>query len=245
MAPAQVEELLQDPESTSADERLKAAMALVREYTKYQGELEPLRTALLRLQRSGVSQEGIDDVLALAHHFNFINRLADAFDFSLPEQGERRLATMLDVAKMLLRLPRPDPFLREEPVLAQALPQEFLSGRDSLLQGAGQLPKSTRAAMEGHCASERGARRPKLDLPAQCDALALKMSQCAYKIVDEDFEALRAHGYDDQEIFELVLCAAWGASSAALEAAYAILQSLHRANAGRVGTASTLEPVPS
>lgn len=224
MAPERVEALFEEPESAPVDDSLKAAMAVVREYTSFEGEVAPLREALLRLCFTQSCAEGIDDVLAIAHHFNFINRVADAFDFSLPEQGEQRLASILDLAKRFLRLPRPKPFLSEDPALGQILPQEVLSGRHSLVQGPGSLPEATRAGIEAYCASLRGAQRSKLQLDPPIQALAQKIATSPYKIVDEDFQTLREHGYDDQEIFELVLCAAWGASSAALEVAYSILE---------------------
>ena len=54
------------------------------------------------------------------------------------------------------------------------------------------------------------------NLPADLAPLLDKIWRNAYKVVDRDIEALRAAGYADDALFEVVVCAAAGAGLARL-----------------------------
>jgi alkylhydroperoxidase family enzyme len=70
----------------------------------------------------------------------------------------------------------------------------------SVLQGAGESdPAIRRAAAEGS------------GLPADLQALVDKIHRHAYRVTDEDMARLRAR-YDDDQMFEIVVSAALGAS---------------------------------
>jgi alkylhydroperoxidase family enzyme len=70
----------------------------------------------------------------------------------------------------------------------------------SVLQGVGDTdPALRKAAAEGK------------GVPAELQALVEKIHRHAYKVTDEDFARLRTK-YDDDQLFEVVVSAALGAS---------------------------------
>jgi hypothetical protein len=71
---------------------------------------------------------------------------------------------------------------------------------ESALQGPGETdPAIRRAAADGH------------DVPAELQALVDKIHRQAYTVTDEDFARLRPE-YADDQLFEIVVNAALGAS---------------------------------
>ena len=75
-----------------------------------------------------------------------------------------------------------------------------------------------RTAVEAFTAGLRGGARPALPVPEALHPYLRKLALHAYRIVDDDIEALSAAGYDTDAIFELTFAGAWGASLAPLEA---------------------------
>jgi len=74
----------------------------------------------------------------------------------------------------------------------------------------------------GQASSE--ARRAAFDnagAPAAGAALIDKVARAAWQITDEDVAAARAAGLSEDEIFELVVCAAYGQANRQLEAGLA------------------------
>jgi hypothetical protein len=61
------------------------------------------------------------------------------------------------------------------------------------------------------------------DVAAPVRALVEKVAKHAYKIVDEDIAAAKAQGVTEDELFELVVCAAIGQASRQYEGALAAL----------------------
>jgi hypothetical protein len=72
------------------------------------------------------------------------------------------------------------------------------------IDGDGKVPAELRRA-----ASEPGA----AGAPAAIRAILAKIDTAAYKITDEDIAALKAAGYDEDQIFELTLAVAIGAGA--------------------------------
>jgi alkylhydroperoxidase family enzyme len=62
------------------------------------------------------------------------------------------------------------------------------------------------------------------DVPESVRALIDKVAKTAWKVTDEDVEAAKKAGLSDDEIFELVVCAALGQSTRQLETALAALE---------------------
>jgi hypothetical protein len=62
-----------------------------------------------------------------------------------------------------------------------------------------------------------------VDVAEPMRALVEKVARHAYKIVDEDIAAAKAQGVTEDELFELVVCAAVGQASRQYEGALAAL----------------------
>jgi len=78
---------------------------------------------------------------------------------------------------------------------------------DAVLAGPGTLdPDSRRAAAEG------------VDVPVALRGYLDKVALHAYKVTDEDVEALREAGYSEDQIFEATVSCALGACLRRLEA---------------------------
>jgi alkylhydroperoxidase family enzyme len=63
-------------------------------------------------------------------------------------------------------------------------------------------------------------------LPAPVSRLVEKVVRHAYKVTDEDIAAVRAAGFTEDQIFELVVCAAIGQATRQYEAALAAVEAV-------------------
>ncbi len=80
--------------------------------------------------------------------------------------------------------------------------------------------------LEGDGKASHAQRRAAFDnagLAEPVKTLVNKVAQSAYKITDEDFAAVRASDLSEDEIFELVICAAIGQATRQYERALAAL----------------------
>jgi len=71
--------------------------------------------------------------------------------------------------------------------------------------------------------TDRKAAFANAEVPAAVRALIEKVTKNAYKIVDEDIAAAKAQGVTEDQLFELVVCAAIGQASRQYEGAMAAL----------------------
>jgi hypothetical protein len=69
--------------------------------------------------------------------------------------------------------------------------------------------------------SERRAAFNNSGLAGPLDALADKVARHAYRVTDEDINAARVSGVSEDQVFEIVLCAAIGQATRQYEAALA------------------------
>jgi alkylhydroperoxidase family enzyme len=76
-------------------------------------------------------------------------------------------------------------------------------------------------ALEGDGRATREQRRAAFDAPA--GGLLEKVAKHAYRVTDEDIAAAKASGLTEDQIFELVVCAAYGQATRQYEAALAAL----------------------
>ena len=76
--------------------------------------------------------------------------------------------------------------------------------------------------------SQRRAAYDNASLAEPVGTLIDKVSNYAYRVSDDDIVAVRASGLSDDEIFELVVCAAIGEASRQYNAAVAALESANR-----------------
>jgi hypothetical protein len=89
---------------------------------------------------------------------------------------------------------------------------------DKILHSPGETSDELRHAVERYSAELSGrtiqAAEP---VPASLEPYITKVALYAYRITDQDIEALHMAGYSEDAIFELTLSAALGASIARLE----------------------------
>ena len=85
--------------------------------------------------------------------------------------------------------------------------------------------------LHGPGKSRGDARRAAFDnksVPEAARALIDKVAKNAYKVIDEDIAAAKAAGLSEDELFELVVCAALGQSTRQLDSAVAALDEAQR-----------------
>jgi hypothetical protein len=82
-----------------------------------------------------------------------------------------------------------------------------------ILEGDGKTPPS-----------ERRAAFNNRDLGGLMGALVDKVAVHPYRVTDEDIKAVRASGLSEDQIFEIVVCAAIGQGNRQYDAAFAALE---------------------
>lgn len=98
-----------------------------------------------------------------------------------------------------------------------ALPDAVRSLADASLRSEAQTSSSLRQAVADRAAMLAGRTRPEPEVPADLLPYVDKVAQHAYKVTDEDFATLREAGYGEDELFELTIATALGASLARFE----------------------------
>lgn len=224
MDPQQVQAVLDDWQTAPVPERLRATLGLAEALTRRPGE--PPHEALSRCKAAGLEQRAIEDLASIAFHFNFINRIADAFDFPMPTDAQRkRLAALLDrVASRLRSAPPQSPWAEGPDGILR--PVELDQARTHMLECKGATSPAMRRSAEAHTARALGAERdtPPVSGPAPLEPYLDKLARHAYRIVDEDVEALGAAGLTEDAIFELTVAGAMGAALVGIESLIPLLQ---------------------
>lgn len=85
--------------------------------------------------------------------------------------------------------------------------------------------------LEGHGKASRTQRRAAFDnagLSIPLSTLVDKVARHAYRVTDEDFAAAKASGLGEDQIFEMVVCAAIGQASRQYETALGALEAATR-----------------
>ena len=72
--------------------------------------------------------------------------------------------------------------------------------------------------------SERKAAFDSSGLAEPAGALVDKVARRAYRVTDEDFAAVRESGLSEDQVFEIVVCAAIGQATRQYDAAFAALE---------------------
>jgi hypothetical protein len=97
--------------------------------------------------------------------------------------------------------------------------------RDAVLESGAVTDRATRSAIEAYAASAGGRPGPaSKDVKTDIRQYVDKVARFAYKVTDEDVQALRRAGYSEDAIFEITASAALGAGMGRLERAYAALK---------------------
>jgi alkylhydroperoxidase family enzyme len=207
--------VLDDWTTAAIPERTRAALRL----------LECMTLRPLELDASfagGLRDDGLDDLAIreaanVGFHYNLINRVADAFDFPIPKGRQKaRFAATLNLAGRLFKGRYADPvWVRGDD--GRILPTEVHRGRRRLLSAAGRTDPALRRAVEAFVTKKLGlSESEKSPVPAALTPYLEKLALHAYRIVDEDVDALRAAGYSDEAIYEITIVGAFGAASVGL-----------------------------
>lgn len=219
--PECVKAALTDYRTAPIPERLRGALRLAEVMTRGPEALLPALVPELRA--AGLDVVAIEEAANVVFHFNFINRLADAFDFRRPTDGQlRRMAALLNRMSGLLGGKRETPSWTHGQDGAPR-PVEVEFGRTRMFEAPGATAPELRRAVEAFAASVRGGVRPSLDVPEYIVGYLRKLATAAHTLTDEDVRGLREAGLDDDGIFELTWAGAFGAALAPLEHLFQVL----------------------
>ncbi len=94
---------------------------------------------------------------------------------------------------------------------------------EAVLSGPGKTDPDLRRAVEARAGSLSGRQGTSAVVPDELSGWVEKVARHAYKTTDEDIESLKEAGYSEDELFELTVAAALGASRARLERALGTL----------------------
>ncbi len=96
---------------------------------------------------------------------------------------------------------------------------------DAILTTPGETDPTLRRAIQEQAAQWSSNSPQQLEqVPPELATYIKKVALYAYRVTDEDVEALRRAGYDDDAIFEITLSAALGAGMIRLERGLAALK---------------------
>jgi alkylhydroperoxidase family enzyme len=96
---------------------------------------------------------------------------------------------------------------------------------DAILTSPGETDPTLRRAIEEQSALWSSSSPQQVEqVPPELVTYVKKVALYAYKTTEEDIEALRGAGYDDDAIFEITLSAALGAGMTRLERGLAALK---------------------
>lgn len=171
----------------------------------------------------GLRKEGLDDLSMreaanVGFHYNFINRVADAFDFQIPTGRRKvRFAAILNIAGKLLKGAYAETsWIRSADGCFR--PPEVERGRECLLSADGETDPSLRHTMEAFVKAQWGiAGADEPSMPRELTSYLEKLSLHAYRIDGNDVDALRAIGYSDEMIYEVTIVGAFGSALVGLE----------------------------
>ena len=93
-----------------------------------------------------------------------------------------------------------------------------------VFEGNAKTPPALRRAAAAHARFLAGLGPPDPALPGEWLTYVEKVALHAYKVTDEDVEMLRQAGHSEDEIFEITVATAVGASFARAEAGLRLLE---------------------
>lgn len=214
--------VLEDWTAADIPERTRAALRLLESMTKHPHDIDAAFVAQLRDE--GLDDAAIRSAANVGFHYNLINRVADALDFPLPTpEGKAKLARMLNLAGRILKgTQASEPWVRGED--GHSRPPEVEAGRDRLLSAPGETDARLRRAVEAFVMDRWKHPRPGApEFPEVLEGYVEKLALHAYRIVDEDVEAVREAGYTDEGIYELTIVGSFAAALVGLECLYDVM----------------------
>lgn len=219
-----IEAVTEDWKTAPVSDQIRGAISLLEMQTLRAGDITP--ESLAAVMDQGLDWDAIEQVVNVGFHFNFINRIADAFDFPPPTSSQKKKQ-----AKMLTFMARSAFFSKKSDPSwvvgedGKPRPVELESARNQIFSAAGSTEAQLRKAVESYTAMKCQGDRPDLEMelsPEQVDYLDT-LSLYAYRITDDQIEQLRGSGMSDRQIFEITYAGALGASMPAVESVYLLL----------------------
>lgn len=190
-----VNDALEDFHQAKLPTRLHAILAFLEIFTKTPDELttEHVATAL----QNGITQQELEDAMAVATLFGITVRLADTLNFSLlsdkdSSQGSKRMLAQ----GYVFGKSKPQGHA-DHKVLAEVL-------RKRVLEMPGVTDTALRQAMAAQAAGAAAT------LEAVYSDLAQQISQAAYKVTDEQVKKFVQDTEDEKAAFEFIVAAAVG-----------------------------------
>lgn len=212
-----VEAVLADWTRAAIPERTRAALSVIEAMTL---RPETLDVRLLDdARRAGVDDVALQGVTSITFQFNFMNRVADAFDFERPNAAQAlKLAKLLNRASSLFQgTPERVPFVVGEDGVLR--PEALEKGRQRLLRVPGVVEPSVRRAAEAFVTRAWGVERKGAPaLEPVWEPYLSKLAKHAFRIVDDDLEALRGKGFTNEMIYEVTIAGCVGAALVGVEA---------------------------
>jgi hypothetical protein len=208
--------VLEDWKTADIPERTRAALGLLEYMTLRPLDIDfPFMKGLWEARLAGPA---IREAANVGSHYNFINRVADAFAFPIPDGAQKaRLATMLNIAgKMMKGSYAESVWVRGTD--GRIRPTEVDVGREHILTADGVTEPALRRAVEAFVMAKWGVHRQEETLlPDVLKPYLEKLALHAYRIVDDDMDDLRDAGYRDEAIYEITIVGAFGAALVGLE----------------------------
>ena len=208
---------------TTADipERTRAALRLLEAMTKHPHDIDSDFVAAL--YADGLDEDSIEEAANVGFHFNLINRIADAFDFPLLDaETKAKQAKILNTAGRLLRgSKRTGEWRRDDD--GRVRPLEIHLGRERMLSADGCTAPELRHDIEAFVRAQWDEQESAPELPSELIGYMRKLALHAYRITDEDIDALREAGYDDDRLYEVTVVGAFTSALVGLEHLYAAL----------------------
>lgn len=169
--------------------------------------------------RRDLDDHAIREAANIAFHYNYINRVVDAFDYPVP-QGKQatRLAGLLNIAGKVVKGVTADPVwvVSEDDGIIR--PTEVENGRIRMFTTDGESDPALRRAVEAFVKKQWNYQRAAdLELPENLQSYMTKLSLHAYRITQNDIDALKVAGYSERIIYELTIVGCLGAALVGLE----------------------------
>lgn len=216
MSQETLDTVLEDWLTADIPEKTRAALSLLECMTLHPMDLD--KSFVEKLRASGLDDLAIREAANVGFHYNLINRVADAFDFPIPEGMQKeRLAKILNFTGKLLKGSAAEKvWVRTED--GHIRPTEVEIGRQHMLSTDGVTAPSLRYGVEAYVKFQWGVEQGDFDpIPANLESYLKKLSLHAYKITDEDIAALQDAGYSDDMLYEITLVGSIGAALVGLE----------------------------
>ena len=222
MPQATLDTVLEDWTTAPIPERTRAALNLIEHMTKHPLDIDA--TFIAKLASTGLDEAAIREAANVGFHYNFINRVADAFDFPVPKGNNiNRLASILNTTGKRMKGSSADQiWVRGED--GRIRPPEVEMGRNRMLTTSGTTATSLRVGVDGFVTMQWEHLRENVSLiPNELHPFLKKLALYAYRITDKNIEELREAGYHDEMIYEITLVGSFAAALVGLEKVYEAL----------------------